>query len=146
VFDDGVNDDVPGRRHGHRVTRRHSGTRFASRTVLVNLCNFVRMRIRFVGLFHFVDPPIRTLAVHQPAQLTKLATFLLLWENKKNIKPFQDLIEPFDDDNSPQNLDSNDPLEGEQERKINGENIFRVEDQRDVDEERFAVRKPVSQK
>ena len=62
-FDERVDDDVPGGRHGHRVSGWHSGSRLASGSILENLWEDGR---RVVSDFHFVDPPVRTVSVHQP--------------------------------------------------------------------------------
>ena len=58
--------------------------------------------------------------------------------------PFENLIEPLDDDNGAQQFNTDSPLKSENQREINSENIFGIEDFRYVHKETLAIRKPVS--
>jgi len=58
-------------------------------------------------------------------------------------QPFENLIEPFDDDDGAQQADTKSPLKCESDREVNGENVFRVKDFGHVHEESFAFGKPL---
>ena len=64
VVDDGLGQDVPHCRHGHRMSRRSARTSFARGRILQD----VREDHGAVVIVHFVDPPVRTVTVHQPVQ------------------------------------------------------------------------------
>ena len=62
VIDDALRQHVPHSRHGHRVTRRRPRSRLARRRILEDIG---QIHGRILHL-HLVDPPVRTITVHQP--------------------------------------------------------------------------------
>jgi hypothetical protein len=52
------------------------------------------------------------------------------------------LVEPLNDDDGTQQFDANGPLKSEDNRKVNGEDIFRIKDFGNVHEETFSIGKP----
>ena len=58
--------------------------------------------------------------------------------------PFQDLVEPFNDDDGTQQFDANGPLKSENNREVDSEDILWIKDFGNVHEETFSIGKPFS--
>jgi hypothetical protein len=80
--------------------------------------------------------------VHQPLNFKNLnikqCTYKVTNENKV---PFENLIEPFDDDDRSKHLDAERPPQSKGDREIYSEHIFRIEYFRDVHKEALAIGK-----